>query len=66
MIRWVTDDLRNDISRLLTLEALVIAAHKGSQALHRQEAVNLWIMVNDAESSRKERMAELLAQLPPA
>jgi hypothetical protein len=66
MFGRVTDDLRSDISRLLASEALAIAAHEGSQALRRQEAANSWIVVNDAESSGKERMAELLAQLPPA
>ncbi|KAH2798327.1 hypothetical protein KXV23_004117 [Aspergillus fumigatus] len=62
----VTDDLRSDISRLLAPEALAIAAHEDSQGLRRQETANSWIVVEDAESSRKERMAELLAQLPPA
>jgi hypothetical protein len=66
MFGRVTDDLRSDISRLPASEALAIAAHEGSQALRRQEAANSWIVVNDAESSGKERMAELLAQLPPA
>lgn len=61
----VTDDLRSDISRLLAPEALAIAAHEDSQGLRRQGTANSWIVVEDAESSRKERMAELLAQLPP-
>jgi hypothetical protein len=66
MFGRVTDDLRGDISDLLTSEALAIAAYEDSQGLCRQETANSWIVVKDAESSGKERMAELLAQLPAA
>jgi hypothetical protein len=62
----VTDDLRGDIFSLLASEALAIAAHEDSQGLRRQRTANSWIVIEDTESSRKERMAELLAQLPPA
>jgi hypothetical protein len=63
---WVMDDLRRDIFSLLALEALAIAVHEDSQGLCRQGTANSWIVIEDTESSRKERMAELLAQLPLA
>jgi hypothetical protein len=49
----------------LRSDALAIAVNEDSQGLQRQETANSWVVV-DPESSRKEKMAELLAQLPAA
>jgi hypothetical protein len=65
MFGRVTDDLRDRISGLLRSDALAITVNDDSQGLQKQETANSWVVV-DAESSRKEKMAELLAQLPAA
>jgi hypothetical protein len=66
MFGRVTDDLRDDISGLLRSEALAMAVNEDSQGLRRQETANSWVVVEATECSRKEKMAELLAQLPAA
>ncbi|KAF4213883.1 hypothetical protein CNMCM6805_003964 [Aspergillus fumigatiaffinis] len=66
MFGQVTDNVRDNISNLLRSEALAIAVNEDSQALRRQETANFWMVVEATEPSRKEKMSELLAQLPAA